>query len=442
MDKDTRLRRYQRKDYTEVVDFPVEIVGRDGSVRRYDFEESVRLYQRRMGFAAVRFRDEELISAEQGHCRSRVEQLRRSYFHLHGWTSPPGRLGPEGARVDLAGEIAGFLLRVFRESGRLAARFSAVSQDGPGQVWFVEREGVAGGLLLYTWTFEGASSELGLAAFAAILRDLRGAEASPGDTERLVGFHRCDDCAFVLTGRAHDVGGLAAAAPDDDGSDVVPSPWEEAVDLVRRGDSASAFLRCRAIVESQPWHRDAYALGASLAVLLRAPGDAEDLAFVASRYYPSDALLHQIMGLSRLHQGRPADAVAALEEAVARAPGLTSARSLLVLASLERYRPWPALRALRLPPGLPVGSDEVSHRRLIRLLGLAAAFTLVALSSLVVNAFAVAWVGRVAFIPLIAAMVMAVVGAVWFRGRFEDLRDRHLFEDPERVLERVRRTRA
>lgn len=442
MDKEDRLRRYQRKDYTEVVDFPVEIVGRDGSVRRYDFEESVRLYQRRMGFAAVRFRDEELISAEQGHCRSRVEQLRRSYFHLHGWTPVVGRDGPEASRVDLAGEIAGFLLRVFRESGRLAVRFTAVSKDGPGELWFVERDGAPGGLLLYTWTFEGPTSELGQAAFADILRDLRGSEANPGDAERLVGYHRCDDCAFVLTGRAHDVVGLAAAAPEDDGADLEPSPWEEAVDLVRRGDLPSAFLRCRSIVEAQPWHRDAYALGASLAVLLRRPGDAEDLAFVGTRYYPSDPLLQHTLGLSRLHQGRSADAIQALQDAVSKAPGLTAARSLLVLAHLERMSALAAFRVLRLPRGLAVGADETSHRRLVKLLSLAALFALFTVVTLAGNAVGMGLVGRVAAFPLVAALVMAVVGTLWFRARLEELRGRHLFEDPERALERVRRTRA
>ena len=51
MEKARKLRRYNRKDYAQLVDFPVEIVGRDGKVRRYSFEESVRLYQRRIASA-------------------------------------------------------------------------------------------------------------------------------------------------------------------------------------------------------------------------------------------------------------------------------------------------------------------------------------------------------------------------------------------------------
>ena len=51
LDKSHKIRRYKRKDYTAVVDFPVEIIGRDGVVRRYSFEESIRLYQRRIASA-------------------------------------------------------------------------------------------------------------------------------------------------------------------------------------------------------------------------------------------------------------------------------------------------------------------------------------------------------------------------------------------------------
>ena len=81
MDKDWKLQRYGRKDYSEIVDFPVEIVGRDGVVRRYSFEDSIRLYQRRITFAGIRYRETELIEAESQHCQSRIDQLRRSYFH-------------------------------------------------------------------------------------------------------------------------------------------------------------------------------------------------------------------------------------------------------------------------------------------------------------------------------------------------------------------------
>ena len=70
VERATRLRRYLRKDYSHVVEFPVEIVGRDGLVRRYSFDDSVRLYQRRIHSAVMRYDDGDLVDAEVRHCRT------------------------------------------------------------------------------------------------------------------------------------------------------------------------------------------------------------------------------------------------------------------------------------------------------------------------------------------------------------------------------------
>ena len=98
-----------------MVDFPVEIVGRDGVVRRYSFEESVRLYQRRIESAGMRYDDGEVVQAEVRHCRLRIEQLRKSYFARYGWdalrTPGSGRLDGE-----FAGEVAAFLRRCLSET--------------------------------------------------------------------------------------------------------------------------------------------------------------------------------------------------------------------------------------------------------------------------------------------------------------------------------------
>ena len=91
VEKTWRLQRYNQKNYSEVVEFPVEIIGRDGVVKRYTFEDSIRLYRRRITFAPIRYRDDhDLVQAEVDHCRSRIDQLRRSYFFRHGWGMPDG----------------------------------------------------------------------------------------------------------------------------------------------------------------------------------------------------------------------------------------------------------------------------------------------------------------------------------------------------------------
>lgn len=331
MEKDRRLSRYRRKAYDEVVGFPVEIVGSDGQVRHYDFEASVRLYQRRMGLAALRFPDADLVAAEHGHCRARVEQLRRSYFQLYGWQTPEGGRGPESEDVCLAGEIAAFLQRALREAGRLRVVLTEVESGGPERIWFVTSEG-RGGLLLHVFRIEGREAPAGQAAAESLLSTLRA--ASGGEEERLVAHHHVGDAVLVLSGRGEDVARLREA--DVDGAVSSPTAWEEVEELARRHDLPSTWVRCRAMVAEQPWHRDAYVLGAVVARLMGRMVDAEDLAFVGTRYLPADPMVRLELGRTRLAQRRWAEAEEDL--AIARHlgadPSLT--RAAEQLASLGR----------------------------------------------------------------------------------------------------------
>src|SRR5262245_39502528 len=150
MDKTHKLQRYDRKDYSELVEFPVEIVGRDSVVRRYTFEDSIRLYQRRISCTPIRHRDPDLIRAEVHHCRSRIEQLRRSYFHRYGWGTPEGAPGAEQWFGDLSGELAAFLCRVFSVDGRPEVRIEPVLPDTDGvSAWYVLQQSASAGMLLY-----------------------------------------------------------------------------------------------------------------------------------------------------------------------------------------------------------------------------------------------------------------------------------------------------
>ncbi len=83
MEKDDKLKRYSRKDYSDVVDFPVELIDRDGVVRRYSFEESLEVYQRRIQTASWRYEDAELVAAEIDHCTKRLHQIERSFLLRH-----------------------------------------------------------------------------------------------------------------------------------------------------------------------------------------------------------------------------------------------------------------------------------------------------------------------------------------------------------------------
>jgi hypothetical protein len=319
MDRDWRLQRYQHKDYTDLVEFPVEIVGRDGAVRRYSFEDSIRLYQRRITFAPLRYRDAPLVDAEVHHCRSRIEQLRRSFFFRHGWGAADG--SPQDTELfgELAGEIAAFFCRVLRTAGRLDLSLAPeTGAEDPQQQYLVRVRANNVGpepLRLYVFRFEGTDRDRARDRF---FRTLRGVDDPPDERdERLVAFHHTADCGLVLTSD-----GPSPLVPpgEEDAGEPPPDPWHAVLSEVRAGDLTTALSSCRALVRDQPWHLKSYVLGAAIASHLELPWIAEDLGALGSRYFPNDPMLMFLTGLARARAGRCGEAAAALERAVVLDP--------------------------------------------------------------------------------------------------------------------------
>jgi hypothetical protein len=354
MDRDWRLQRYQHKDYTDLVEFPVEIVGRDGAVRRYSFEDSIRLYQRRITFAPLRYRDAPLVDAEVHHCRSRIEQLRRSFFFRHGWGSADG--SPQDTELfgELAGEIAAFFCRVLRTAGRLDLSMAPEpGAEDPHQQFLVRVRANNVGpepLRLYVFRFEGTDRDRARDRF---FRTLRGVDDPPDERdERLVAFHHTADCGLVLTS---DGPSPLAHPGEEDAGEPPPDPWHAVLSEVRAGDLTTALSSCRALVRDQPWHLKAYVLGAAIASHLELPWIAEDLGALGSRYFPNDPMLLFLTGLARARAGRCGQATVALDRAVALDPAAEHASVALHLAraaacqlpdSAGPYPVRPALRAL------------------------------------------------------------------------------------------------
>jgi len=363
MDKSHKLQRYDRKDYSELVEFPVEIVGRDSVVRRYTFEDSIRLYQRRISCAPIRHRDPELIDAEVVHCRSRIEQLRRSYFHRYGWGTPEGTPGAEEWFGDLSGELAAFLCRVFSVEGRPEVTIDPVEREHDGiSTWYVVRRADepssdrpplrgkprGSGMLLYLHRFEGTAADSVRERFFTMLKELDRTGRGGGDAEKLLAFHHTMDCGFVLTGRGGD---FAAFVPHRDDSlppiEVTPTPWDDVLETVRRGDHEAAIRRCRELVREQPWHRHAYVAGALLST---AHGDhlaGEDLAFVGTRYFPTDGVVRYYLALCRWRLGRVGEGERGLREALELSPDVAAARLALALLLVRTRRAREAAALLR-----------------------------------------------------------------------------------------------
>jgi len=441
MDKNWKLQRYSRKDYSELVEFPVEIVGRDGVVRRYSFEDSIRLYQRRITFAPIRYQDSELVEAEVGHCRSRIDQLRRSFFHRHGWGTPDGEPGAGEAFGLLAGELAAFLCRVLRCDGRPDVRFERVGDDAVSSTWFVRLDGVEGGLLLYAYRFDGVEVEQTRERFFTTLKSLERAVDDPTDGERLFAFHHTADCGFILSCRGTQADELASwRVPDDELADE-PTPLQLAIDLVHRGKYRQALERCRALVDEQPYHRRAYAVGANLANHLDDPTTAEELGLIGSRYFEEDAELRFQVGLARARQGRTDEALEALQGALERDPDLKVARFLLVLIRVESGRFLAALRAAgsRRDPSsddrrLDATLVQVRHWLWWRCLTVGAGLACVA-----TGALAVAFHSLAGLLPVGIGLLMSWTASWVFRRNIDRTVARHQVDDPHQGLRRIQR---
>lgn len=441
MDKNWKLQRYDRKDYSELVDFPVEIVGRDGVVRRYTFEDSIRLYQRRITFAPIRYRDDDLVRAEVNHCRSRIGQLRRSYFHRYGWGTPEGQPSAEQCFGDLCGELAAFMSRVLDADDRPEIRFDRLAvDDGGASTWFVTPEDARAGMLLYVHRFPESGSDSNRETFFRSLKTLERHGRTGGDSERLIAFHHTVDCGFVLTGRGGDVHQVARGSRSHRAVDLAPSPWDEVLEMVRKGDYEAALQRCRGLIRDQPYHRNAYVAGSMLANFLGEHHLAESLASVGVRYFPRDGALHYYLGVAllRIEQGEP---LHHLELAVELAPDMVSARALLGLLHAEEGRGAEAAEVLRIPEGVTPDDRRAAAEldQLRQWIRWRKHMNMGGLALLVVSLVATVLVGVPGLVPGIVGAVVVAGGWVAFYRQLDAVSSRLRFEEISQGLRRLNR---
>lgn len=441
MDKNWKLQRYSRKDYSEIVDFPVEIVGRDGAVRRYSFEDSIRLYQRRVTFAAIRYRDQDLVGAETHHCRSRIEQLRSSYFHQFGWGSTAEGISGEQILGSFAGEVAAFICRVLQCQGRPDVSVVAVDgEDGPRSTWFVRVGSDGPGLLLYFFHLHGASAEPLREQFFETLKMLERVNDPEVDCERLVAFHHTADCGMILTARAGEIEALEAVRGEPVATPDVapPTPWDEVVEILRTGDQMEAVERCRDLVNEQPFHQRAYLAGAVLCLALDAEYEAEDFALVGSRYFPEQGLLYHYLSAARAAQGRQEEALIDARRAVELCPDFAAARSHLVASLLfaREIREARAVLAAR-PTRTRERSAELALDRMSQWLWWRRVMRFGAHTSLLLGLFATLFGGPMGLVPVFMGIGMSSFGTWIFRRQLTILAERSAPEDLAMGLRRI-----
>lgn len=371
MDRKSRQLRYERKDYDLMVEFPVEIVGRDGVVRRYSFEDSVRLYQRRIASAASRHEDQSVAEAETLHCQRRIDQLRRSYLQRHGGEAMAGVPELE-ATPGLAGEAVAFLRRRLGEEVSLdRVRFEGVGSVDGGQVLAVYGSG-APTLLLYLFAFQGVEGGKGREAFFRQIRLLENSQGLGEGVEVLIGYHHASDCGIVLTGDA-DLNRAQAGRPALADS----SPWEaaapppgfqsEAMALVRRGELAEALQLFERAYERDPFQRCAYLGACALADQLGHFEAAGLAAEMGGRYFPSDPAIAWHGAVAKLRLGQLDQARLKVQRAAALHADPHSVAVLSALIALLRGARLEGFQQLRDAAALDKGEDpglRLTRRRL------------------------------------------------------------------------------
>jgi hypothetical protein len=331
MDKSNKIRRYKRKDYTAVVEFPVEIIGRDGVVRRYSFEESIRLYQRRIASADLRYSDRDLIQAEKQHCLSRIEQLRRSFFAHHGWPAVQVVDDDFGAPGMLAAEVAAFLRRCLATVDPQPERFcfSKLDQTADYRVYFVQPPTddlvsdalVDGHFMLYVFRFDAFGASPSREAFFDLIKVLDGVRtARRTSVEALIAFFHTHDCGLILTGSGSVVERCkhAVTEPEDELSWVPEEDGPDGVEMGMRllsqgqfGDALAAFERA---YTQRHFQRVAYLGAAVVADQLGDDAAAETATVMGCRYFPGDPALVYHRAVNRIRAGEFGGAIEALDE--------------------------------------------------------------------------------------------------------------------------------
>jgi tetratricopeptide (TPR) repeat protein len=385
-ESDEKVRAYDGKDYTEDIEFPVELVDRDGVVRRYSYEESLAVYHRRIQSAPWRYGEDELIRAEIYHCTRRIDQIKRSYQRR----SRGGEAGPTNARAAL-GEafepLREHYLELIRErrlrlDGEFSFRVSLIDDQPTCRVYHLGFGAGRGGHLVYVYPFDRRGDDEPRRTFEAARDAFRGVLAGDG-VERLLLVEEGRGAGYLLTGATEFPEGLQALctriddAPGEgeDGSQPWwlggPQPEEEpdepdggafeaGVNALREEDADGAAACFRDAVEENPFHREAY-----LALLGVLDGseryeEASLYAEMALRNLPDDALIRYRQGISLVRLGRLREAVAVFDEAAAGSPALHQPSYFAAHVLLARGRDLDgAHRRLRRAVGLAPDEEQV-----------------------------------------------------------------------------------
>lgn len=370
MEKSKKLKNYSDKNYAEIITFPVELVGRDGVVRRYTYEDSMRIYRRRIDSAHLRYQDKDIIRAEVHHCSRRLEQIQRSWrqriyrseqHYIERVPDPAQRAPYEQGKAFLQSYMGGVLSEV-GEGAAPTPNLVLLTEVPPCRVFYVNHPGFRAGTLLYVFDLqyqeEGEGGLTGQRAFEEYGQMLQLCGPAP-DVEKLIHEEQADDYGFILTNphpdiRADDLGALHRGGGQrgeqevpvtDRGSFLVwldgilhdagipaGSPVKHILATLGMGDLDQAYEQCKEAVEFSPYNQRAYWIMGALSEILGRWDETEAYMLMACHYFPGDPQSELLAGLHRLRMGDPRVALEHLERARTLSPELPCLHALMVRA--------------------------------------------------------------------------------------------------------------
>ncbi len=345
---DEKVRAYDGKDYSEDIEFPVELVDRDGVVRRYSYEESLAVYHRRIQSAPWRYGEDELIRAEIYHCTRRIDQIKRSYQRKsrHGDAGPTNPRAALGEAFDALREHYLELIRErrLRLEGELPLRLSLVDDQPSCRIYHLGFGTGRGGHLVYVYPFDRMGDGDPRQGFEAARDAFRGGLPGTG-VERLLRVEEGRNAGYLLTGaaefpeglkelctRVEEVAGggvdgsqpwwLGGPQPEEEVEEPAAGPFEDGVMALRAEDGDAAVSCFREAVEQNPFHREAYLALLGVLDASERYEEASMYAEMALKNLPDDALIRYRQGINLVRLGRLREAVAVFDEAAAGSPAL------------------------------------------------------------------------------------------------------------------------
>ena len=265
------------KKYSDYIDFPVEIVGKDGIVRYYTFEESISLYQRRIRLARLRYDTPAERKKELDHCSNRIAQLRRSFFARYGWESFKlvNQL-PQELSIELSGEISAYLRRQFGCGiEKTPALLECLIEEKEFWVFSIAIQDWQG--MLYCGT---QSSQI--EALAAQF------DSEPKkDVEYIVDTYAVRDFTVLVT----SVSGVLTPTK---ATRIVTVPSINIIyQSISDGDLVHGLALCIQLVDKEPYNKQAYWAGLILCEQLRVHSQGLMLSEMAISNFPNEIMFHK-----------------------------------------------------------------------------------------------------------------------------------------------------